>query len=171
MQPQAVYEYLDRLGIAYHSTCHEPAATMEDCKNISLLLGAPFCKNLFLCNRQETEFFLLLMVADKAFKTKDVSKTLGKARLSFGTADKLMEYLGCTGGSISPMGLIADREARVNLVIDAGLLENPRFCVHPCDNSQSLAIDTEDFLKVFLPSTRHYPQIIEIAYPPADATE
>ena len=171
MTPQTVYQTLDTLGIDYKQVQHAPAGTMEDCRQIALKLGAPFCKNLFLCNRQETEFFLLLMVDDKAFKTKDVSKTLGKARLSFGTEENLIKLLGCTGGSISPMGLLQDTELAVNLVIDEDLLKNAHFCVHPCDNAQSLAIKTEDFLRVFLPHTKHHPQIIHIDYPVLEPKE
>ena len=165
MIAEKVYSELTKLGIPYRSAQHSPAATMEDCKVIGDQLGAPFCKNLFLCNRQETEFFLLLMIEDKPFKTKDVSKTIGKARLSFGKDEKLFEYLQCRGGSISPMGLLFDKDNDVNLIIDEELLKFPEFCVHPCDNSGSLAIKTEDFLKVFLRKTGHIPNIIHIDYP------
>lgn len=162
---QEVYKALSEMGIPYRSEEHEAAATMEDCKVISEKLHAPFCKNLFLCNRQETEFFLLLMKEDKPFKTKDVSKTIGKARLSFGKDEKLYEFLKCHGGSISPMGLMFDRDNNVNLLIDEDLLKYDEFCVHPCDNTGSLAIKTEDFLKVFLKNTKHIPNIIHIDYP------
>lgn len=162
---EQVYNELDKLGIPYRSARHTPAATMEDCKRIADELGAPFCKNLFLCNRQETEFFLLLMLDDKPFKTKDVSKTIGKARLSFGKDEKLYEFLKCHGGSISPMGLLFDEDHNVNLIIDEDLLKFDEICVHPCDNSQSLALRTEDFLKVFLKKTGHIPNIIHIDYP------
>ena len=105
------------------------------------------------------------MIEDKPFKTKDVSKTIGKARLSFGKDEKLFEYLQGRGGSISPMGLLFDKDNDVNLIIDEELLKFPEFCVHPCDNSGSLAIKTEDFLKVFLRKTGHIPNIIHIDYP------
>lgn len=162
---QEIYKELDTLGISYRNTQHSPANTMEDCQVIAKELNAPFCKNLFLCNRQETEFFLLLMADDKPFKTKDVSKTIGKARLSFGKEEKLWEYLRCRGGSISPMGLLFDKDNDVNLIIDEDLLKNDEFCVHPCDNSQSLAIKTADFLNIFLRKTGHIPNIIHIDYP------
>lgn len=162
---EKVYDELNKLGIPYRSARHLPAHTMEDCRRIAKELGAPFCKNLFLCNRQETEFFLLLMLEDKPFKTKDVSKTIGKARLSFGKDEKLYELLRCHGGSISPMGLLFDTDNNVNLIIDEDLLRFDEFCVHPCDNSQSLAIKTDDFLKVFLRKTGHIPNIIHIDYP------
>ena len=120
MITEKVYNELTKLGISYRSAQHLPAATMEDCRVIAEQLGAPFCKNLFLCNRQETEFFLLLMIEDKPFKTKDVSKTIGKARLSFGKDEKLFEFLQCRGGSISPMGLLFDEDINVNTVIVGG---------------------------------------------------
>ena len=160
-----VYDFLDEIGVPFVRVDHEVVMTIEACKGIDETLGITINKNLFLCNRQETEFFLLLMIEDKPFKTKDVSKTIGKARLSFGKDEKLFEYLQCRGGSISPMGLLFDKDNDVNLIIDEELLKFPEFCVHPCDNSGSLAIKTEDFLKVFLRKTGHIPNIIHIDYP------
>lgn len=74
-----VYDLLDRLGIAYERTDHEEANTMEACNEIDKILDVVICKNLFLCNRQETQFYLLMMPGDKPFKTKDLSKQIGSA--------------------------------------------------------------------------------------------
>lgn len=86
------YDLLDELGIEYKRVDHEAAMTMEVCEEIDLALQAVICKNLFLCNRQETDFYLLMMPGDKKFKTKDLSKALGVSRLSFAN-EKYMELL------------------------------------------------------------------------------
>ena len=78
-----VYDFLDSLGIGYGRIDHEAAMTMEVCEEIDRTLGAQICKNLFLCNRQQTDFYLLMMPGDKQFKTKDLSAQIGSSRLSF----------------------------------------------------------------------------------------
>ena len=85
---QEVLHLLEKLHIPFQYVSHDPANTMEDCKAISEALNVAVCKNLFLCNRQQTEFYLLCMPADKPFKTKDLSAQIGSARLSFGSAEK-----------------------------------------------------------------------------------
>ena len=79
-----VYDFLDKLGVEYQRVDHEAAMTMEACEAIDRVLGddTAICKNLFLCNRQETDFYLLLMPGDKPFKTKNLSAQIGSARLS-----------------------------------------------------------------------------------------
>lgn len=160
--PSAIYALLGELSIEYKSASHDAADTMEDCREIAENLGAPFCKNLFLANRQQTEFYLLLIGEDKKFRTADVSKQLGVARLSFGNEDALYEYLGVRPGSISPMGLAHDTSHHVALLIDRDLAEQERFCVHPCDNRESLVIKTRDFLEVFIRKTGHTPIFVHI---------
>lgn len=162
MPYQSVYAFLDSLGIGYTCVEHSAAMTMEACEDIAQQLDAPFCKNLFLQNRQGTHFYLLLISPDKPFVTREVSKTLGVARLSFGSGEKLKKLLDCTAGSISPMGLIFDEEQTVELVIDRDMIKHKYFCVHPCDNTKSLKISTDDFLNVFLHATHHTPNIIDI---------
>lgn len=159
----AIYGMLSELGIEYKSIKHAPANSMEACVVIGEQLGAQFCKNLFLANRQQTEFYLLLIFEDKKFRTADVSKMLGTARLSFGNEDALFEYLGTRGGSISPMGLIFDCGKKVTLLIDRDISKHQKFCVHPCDNSESLVINTDDFLNIFLRKTGHEPIYLTIA--------
>lgn len=160
--PQAIYDLLREWGIAFESIQHAEAATMEDCKAIGTQLGAPFCKNLFLANRQQTEFFLLLIGEDKKFRTAEVSKKIGRSRLSFGNEEKLYQLLGVHPGSISPMGLVFDAGHEVQLLIDQDVAALERFCVHPCRNTESLALSTADFTEIFLKKTGHLPQYIEI---------
>lgn len=159
---QSVYEVLDSLGISYERMEHPPVQTMEDCKAIEKALGAPVCKNLFLQTRQGTEYFLLLIEGEKRFRTAEVSKKIGRSRLSFGNEEKLYELLGLLPGAISPMGLIHDKDHVIQLLIDQDVLGHDRICVHPCVNTQSVAMDTKDFREIFLRHTGHIPQVLEI---------
>ncbi len=149
------YDLLDRLGIAYQRTDHAPADTMEVCNVIDAVLGVLICKNLFLCNRQKTKFYLMLMPGDKPFKTKDLSHQLGVARLSFGTPEDMERLLNVTPGSVSVMGLQYDRENQVQLVVDRAVLEQEYFGCHPCINTSSLKLKTADIVEKFLPAVHH----------------
>ena len=100
-----VYDLLDRLHMEYWRTDHPDAEayTMDACKEIDGVLEATVCKNLFLTNRQHTQYYLLMMPGDKVFKTKELSKQIGCARLSFGSPEEMEELLDCTPGSSSVM--------------------------------------------------------------------
>ena len=150
-----VYSLLDELSIPYERVDHAVSETMEACENIDMLLGVSMCKNLFLRNRQKTAFYLLMMPGKKKFKTKDVSKQLGTSRLSFAEAEYMEQYLNITPGSVSVLGLMNDSNHAVHLVIDKELLDNEYIGCHPCINTSSLKIRTEDILNVFLKHTRH----------------
>ena len=90
------YDFLDKLGIEYQRIDHEAAFTMEVCEEIDKTLGATICKNLFLCNRQKTDFYLLMIPGDKTFKTKELSHQIGSARLSFASPQDMEKYLDIT---------------------------------------------------------------------------
>lgn len=151
----AVYSLLDELSIPYERVDHAVTETMEACENIDMLLGVSMCKNLFLRNRQKTAFYLLMMPGTKKFKTKDVSKQLGTSRLSFAEPEYMEQYLNITPGSVSVLGLMNDSTHAVHLVIDKELLENEYIGCHPCINTSSLKIRTEDILNIFLKHTGH----------------
>ena len=156
------YDLLDRLGISYLRVDHPPALTMEDCVAIGQALAAPVCKNLFLCNRQKTSFYLLLMEGEKPFRTKDLSAQLGSARLSFASEEVMVELLGVHPGSVSPLGLENDREKRVQLVIDRALLQKDRIGCHPCRNTSTVGFSTDDFLHKLLPALGHPPIFVRL---------
>ena len=148
-----VYDLLDSLGISYQRVDHEPAMTIEACQDIDKLMGTHMCKNLFLCNRQETAFYLLLMPGDKKFKTKELSSQINTARLSFANEAHMEELLDITPGSVSVMG---------QLLIDEDLLKHPYLGCHPCINTSSLCIKTDDILKTFLPAVHHEPRYVRL---------
>ena len=159
---QRVYAFLDSLGIDYNRVDHEPAMTMEACEAIDEVLGTSMCKNLFLSNRQETAFYLLLMPADKPFKTKDLSAQLGVARLSFGKAEYMEEYLDITPGSLSILGLMNDKKNNVQLLIDEDILSKELIGCHPCINTSSLSLTVKDMREKIIPAMNHKPIIVKL---------
>ena len=150
-----VYDYLDNLSITYDRADHAPADNMEVCKAIDEVLQAVICKNLFLCNRQKTQFYLLMMPADKPFKTKELSSQINSARLSFASPDYMLEYLDIKPGAVSVMGLINDVNGNVTLLVDEDVLKDKYIGCHPCVNTSSLKLLTSDLFEKFLPSTKH----------------
>lgn len=150
-----VYDLLDELGIEYVQVDHERAETMEACKAVDEALNVVMCKNLFLCNRQKTNFYLLLMPGEKPFKTKELSSQIGSARLSFAAAEDMVKYLDIYPGAVSVMGLMNDQENGVQLLVDEDLLKEEFMGCHPCVNTSSLKIKTEDIFTKFLDAVHH----------------
>ena len=157
-----VYDFLDRLGISYQRIDHEAANTMEACAAIDAVLDATICKNLLLCNRQCTQFYLLLMPGDKAFKTKDLSHQIGSSRLSFAAPEYMEEYLDITPGSLSILGLMNDKENRVQLLIDEDVLTGEFIGCHPCINTSSLRLKTADLTGKIIPAMEHEPRMVTL---------
>ena len=149
------YDFLDKLGIEYLRTDHEPAYNMEICNEIDAVLGVLICKNLFLCNRQKTKFYLLMMPGDKKFKTKELSSQINSARLSFAEPEDMLKYLDIEPGAVSIMGLMNDREHEVQLLIDEDVLKGEFLGCHPCVCTSSLRLRTEDVIERFLPAVGH----------------
>jgi Ala-tRNA(Pro) deacylase len=157
-----VYDLLDKLEIEYERTDHEEANTMEACNEIDAVLGVLICKNLFLCNRQKTAFYLLMMPGDKKFKTKELSRQIGSARLSFAGPEDMLKYLDIEPGAVSIMGLMNDKDHQVQLLIDEDVLKDEYIGCHPCVCTSSLKIRTEDILHRFLPATGHEPKTVHL---------
>lgn len=156
------YDFLDALGVGYERIDHPRAETMEVCAAIDEALDAMICKNLFLCNRQQTDFYLLMLPGDKSFKTKDLSHQLGVARLSFGGPDAMAELLDVHPGSVSVLALMNDPDNKVRLVIDREVTGLPAFGCHPCENSSSLRLATADLVDKVLPALHHAPTYVEL---------
>lgn len=168
-----VYDLLDSLGVWYERVDHEPAMTMEVCAQIDEAFGRVrgseaasledrdnhpvICKNLFLCNRQKTRYYLLMMPGDKKFLTKDLSAQINSARLSFAGDDDMLAFLDVTPGSVSVMGLMNDKENRVQLLIDSDVLKSDYVGCHPCMNTSSLRLKVSDLMDRILPAIHHDP--------------
>lgn len=156
------YELLNKLGIDFDRVDHEPAETMEACQEIEKVLCAPICKNLFLCNRQQTSFYLFLCPGDKPFRTKDFSKLIGSSRLSFGPAEHMERLLDITPGSVSILGLMNDINGEVTLVVDKDLLDEEFFGCHPCINTSSLRLRTKDVFGPLIDAIEHPMTVVEL---------
>lgn len=151
----AVYRLLEELDIAYERVDHPPAMSIDDCHNVDKILGIQICKNLFLCNRQQTEFYLLMMPGKKPFKTKELSRQIGTARLSFADERHMEEFLDITPGSVSIMGLMNDTQNRVRLLIDEDVFHDEYVGFHPCINTSSIKTKAADIWEKFLPAVHH----------------
>ena len=157
-----VYDFLDSLGISYQRTDHEAAGTMEACQEIDRILQIVICKNLFLCNRQATKFYLLMMPGDKVFKTKELSAQINSARLSFASPENMLKYLDIEPGAVSIMGLMNDHDHAVQLLVDEDLLRDEFLGCHPCVNTSSLKMRTADVFEKFLPAVGHIPMTVHL---------
>ena len=157
-----VYDFLDSLGISYQRIDHEAANTMEACAEIDKVLDATICKNLLLCNRQCTDFYLLLMPGDKPFKTKDLSAQIVSSRLSFAAPEYMEQFLDITPGSLSILGLMNDKENRVQLLIDEDVLKGEFIGCHPCINTSSLRFKTADLENTIIPALGHPPRMVTL---------
>ena len=156
------YDFLDSLGISYGRIDHAPAETMEVCEEIDRVLGATICKNLFLCNRQETAFYLLMIPGDKVFKTKDLSAQINSSRLSFAPAQHMERLLDITPGSVSVLGLMNDHGHEVRLLIDADVLASEYVGCHPCINTSSIRLRTEELIQKILPALGYEPTVVRL---------
>ena len=161
-QEAAAFALLEELGMDYDRVSSDPADTMEKCAAVSEVLGVPICKNLFLCNRQKTQFYLLCMGPGKPFHTKDLSRQIGSARLSFAPEEALWELLGCTPGSATILGLMNDTEHRVRLLMEREVYEAEFLSCHPCICTSSLKLKTADVLQKLLPRTGHEVTVVDL---------
>ena len=157
-----VYDLLDNLGVDYQRVDHEAAMTMEACAAIDEAMEATMCKNLLLCNRQCTAFYLLLLPGDKPFKTSVLSKQIGSSRLSFASGEYMERFLDITPGSLSVLGLMNDKERQVQLLIDEEVLSGEYIGCHPCINTSSLRLRTCDLMEKIIPAMGHEPRIVNL---------
>lgn len=163
-QEFAIYDKLEELDIPYVRVDHDHADTIEFCQEVEAVLGGKICKNLFLCNRQGTQFYLLMMPGEKPFKTKFLSAQLGCARLSFADAGHMEQYLRTIPGSVSALELLFDTEHRVQLVIDQDLMQDEFISGHPGISTSTLRLKREDMLK-FVSAVGHQPVYVQLPDP------
>lgn len=149
------YDFLDSLGISYQRVDHPPVMTMEECDAIDAVLEAPPCKNLLLCNKQKTDFYLMLMPAQKSFKASELSKQILSPRLSFASGEFMEELLDLAPGSLTIMGLLNDKEHRVKVLIDQEILAHEYLGCHPCVNTATIRFTTKDLTEKILPAMDH----------------
>jgi len=159
---ERVYDLLDQLNIEYQRIDHEEANTMEVCLEIEKTLKSTICKNLFLVNSNKSQYYLLMLKGNKKFKTKVISKQINSSRLSFGSDEKMLEYLDITPGSVSLLGLMNDHDFKVQLLMDKDLLQDEYLGCHPCINTSSLRIKMKDVFDKIIPALHHEPIFVEV---------
>lgn len=159
---ERVYDLLDQLDIEYQRIDHEEANTMEVCLEIEKNLKSTICKNLFLVNSNKSQYYLLMLKGNKKFKTKVISKQINSSRLSFGSNEKMLEYLDITPGSVSFLGLMNDYDFKVQLLMDKDLLQDEYLGCHPCINTSSLRIKMKDVFEKTIPALHHEPIFVEV---------
>ena len=159
---ERVYDLLDQLNIDYQRIDHEEANTVEVCLEIEKTLKSTICKNLFLVNSNKSQYYLLMLKENKKFKTKVISKQINSSRLSFGSDEKMLEYLDITPGSVSLLGLMNDHDFKVQLLMDKDLLQDEYLGCHPCINTSSLRIKMKDVFEKIIPSLHHEPIFVEV---------
>ena len=175
-----VYDLLDSISVDYDRLDHAPAMTMEVCDAVNAAFGrmtleefkaedsndrtkhAIICKNLFLCNRQKTKFYLLMIPGDKKFLTKNLSAQINSARLSFAGEEDMLNFLDVTPGSVSVLGLMNDHGHIVQLLIDSDVLQSEYVGCHPCINTSSLRMKTKDLMEKVIPALQHEPVIVNL---------
>lgn len=156
------YDFLDALGVPYEQMDRQPQAGEEVQAAARQALDAMICKNILLCNRKETMFYLLLFPWGKRFVTGDVTSQLGVPHLSFAPDKYLEELLGTPSGSVSVLSLRNDWERKVRLVADKAVWDHHHFACHPCANTSSVRFSMSDFVNVVLPALGHPPMIIDL---------
>ena len=159
---QRVLASLDAHSIPYTGVRHVHADTIADCRAVEEVLGAPICKNLFLCNARKTAYYLLILPGEKVFKTKYLSKQIGASRLSFGNTADMERLINCTPGSASALGLLFNTDHSVRFLIDKDLLAFEYWGFHPCRNTATLRLRHSDFMEIFLPSIGVSPTVVEL---------
>lgn len=159
---ERVYDLLERLGVPFERVDHDAVGTIEGCSEIEKLLDIEICKNLFLRNSKGDQYYLLMLPGGKHLVTKDLAKKIGSTRLSFGTPEKMEEYLDITPGSVSVLGLMNDHENIIQLLVDNDIKKWEYFGCHPCINTSSLKIKTADLFSKILPAVGHEPVFVDI---------
>ena len=157
-----VYDLLERLDVPFERVDHDAVGTIEGCAEIEKLLDIEICKNLFLRNSKGDQYYLLMLPGGKHLVTKDLAKKIGSTRLSFGTPEKMEEYLDITPGSVSVLGLMNDHENNIQLLVDNDIKKWEYFGCHPCINTSSLKIKTADLFSKILPAVGHEPVFVDI---------
>lgn len=161
-----VLQLLDENRIPYELHEHERAFTIDDCLQMSFIdENVTICKNIMLCNRQKTQFYLMLLKPRTPFRTAVVSKALGVSRLSFAPEEALEEKLHLTSGSVSPLGLMFDRDHEITLCYEPGICDTKQIAFHPCDNAATVIFTQEAFWKQVIPALGIHPVKVELPKP------
>lgn len=163
------YLFLEENGVDYIRAEHDEAATIELCEEIEKVIDAKICKNLLLCNRQQTKFYMLLIPGDMVFKTKYLSAQINSARLSFASGEQMEKMLNVTPGSLTVLALMYDENKEIELLIEKNVFKEEFFGCHPCVNSATVRFKTEDLKNKVLPALNREYTIVDLECPEDEA--
>jgi len=158
--PADLFARFRELGIEVHSVDHPPVFTVEEAKALRGKLPGGHTKNLFLRNKKGA-MWLVVCMEDRSIDLKSLAQRLGAGRFSFGSADRLMKYLGVTPGAVTPFAIINDSGGMVRVVVERAMLETDTLNFHPLDNAQTTALTATDLVR-FLKAEDHPPEVIDL---------
>ena len=156
------YIFLEENGVEYIRAEHDEASTIELCEEIEKVIDAKICKNLLLCNRQQTKFYMLLIPGDMVFKTKYLSAQINSARLSFAGGEQMEKLLNVSPGSLTVLALMFDKNKEVELLIEKNIFKEEYFGCHPCVNTASVRFLTSDLKEKVLPALGREYTIVDL---------
>lgn len=159
---QRTFETLKKLGIEFERVENDPVSSMEECIEISNKLGAEIRKTIFLTNSKKNVFFLVVMPAEKSFKTKNFCERIGCSRVSFASEQYMKDILGVLPGSASVMSLLNDVGSTVKVVFDKEIVNCEWFACNPGANTSHIKIKTKDLINLFIPFTKHKATVIDL---------
>lgn len=163
---EEILALLDQQGIPYWVYEHERVHTLEECLKLPFATrNVMFCKNILLCNRQKTAFYLMLLRPETAFRTAAVSKALGVSRLSFAPEAELMRLLQLTSGAVNPLSLYFDTARQITLCYEPEICDTPKIAFHPCDNSATVVLEQQTFWRELLPLLKVTPVKVDCGLP------
>ena len=160
-QEERVVARLHELGIAFTRHEHPPVATVEEASAHWAGIDATHCKNLFLRNQKGNRHYLVVLTASKKADLRAVADQIGDGKLSFASPERMMTHLGVTPGSVSPFGLINDREHLVRVALDTDFQQAARLAFHPNSNTLTFTISAADFAR-FLASCGNPVQHVKV---------
>ena len=165
-----IMEWLGSLGVPYELYHHHPVHTIDECLDLPYAEeDVTFCKNILLCNRQQTQFYLYVTVPKKPFRTADVSKLLGVSRLSFAPDEALPRLLQLYSGSLTPLALWLNPDSGIQLVLDREIRQPGRIAFHPAVNTATVIFRQEDFFSQVVPALPGEPVFLDVPWPVVSA--
>lgn len=159
---EKVYRTLEELSISFERVDTDEVITMEDCEAVDEKLNMKMVKTLFLCNRQQTEFYLFITCGDKPFRSKDFGTALEISRVSFAPKELMAEMLGTVVGAATVFSALLDTAESVNIIFDREVLEEEYYGCSDGTTTGYMKIKTEDITKKFLPHTGHKLQTVRV---------
>lgn len=159
---EMAYEALNKLNIPFERVVTDEAITMEECVQISNKLNMKMVKTLFLCNRQQTEFYLFVTTADKPFRAKNFGKAMGISRVSFASSEMLQTMLGVKIGAATVFGVLMDKDEKIKVVFDSDVLLEECYGCSDGESTGYMKLKTSQVFHDFLTYAKHTPVVIQI---------